>query len=66
MDHLPHDIDILISSVNMLLRDEEYDTLSQICHAFNCDEHVLTARLQRHGYVYSPEQRQIRPLGYDQ
>ena len=27
MDYLPHDPTILVSSVNMLLRDEEFDTL---------------------------------------
>ena len=27
MDHLPNDPAILVSSVNMLLRDDEYDTL---------------------------------------
>ncbi len=66
MDYLPHDIHILASSVNMLLRDEEYDTLSQICHAYNCNEQELLARLNEHGYTYSTSQRQIRPIGYDQ
>ena len=45
MDYLPKDPAILVSSVNMLLRDEEY--------------------LYGHGFVYSDEQKQFRPIGYD-
>ena len=45
MDYLPKDPAILVSSVrsalplgsskNMLLRDEEFDTLESLCYAFN-------------------------------
>jgi hypothetical protein len=35
MDYLPKDPAILVSSVNMLLRDEEFDTLESLCHAFS-------------------------------
>ena len=31
MDYLPKDPAILVSSVNMLLRDEEFDTLESLC-----------------------------------
>ena len=34
MDFLPKDPAILVSSVNMLLRDEEFDTLESLCYAF--------------------------------
>ena len=50
MDYLPKDPAILVSSVNMLLRDEEFDTLEY---------------LYGHGFVYSDEQKQFRPIGYD-
>ena len=33
MDNLPKDPAILVSSVNMLLRDEEFDTLEALCLA---------------------------------
>ena len=33
MDYLPKDPAILVSSVNMLLRDEEFDTLESLCYA---------------------------------
>ena len=31
MDYLPKDPAILVSSVNMLLRDEDFDTLEALC-----------------------------------
>lgn len=65
MDHLPHDPAILVSAVNMLLRDEEYDSLSQLCYAFGEDEAKLQRRMLEAGYVYSTTQRQFRPIGYD-
>ena len=37
MDYLPKDPAILVSSVNMLLRDEEFDTLEALCYAFSRD-----------------------------
>ena len=49
MDFLPKDPAILVSSVNMLLRDEEFDTLESLCYAFK-----------------SEQQKQFRPIGYDQ
>jgi len=38
MDFLPEDPAILVSSVNMLLRDEEFDTLEALCFAFSRDD----------------------------
>ena len=66
MNRLPTDPAILVSSVNMLLRDEEYDTLEQLCYAFGEDVEGLKAYLLAHGFVYSTSQRQFRPIGYDQ
>ena len=42
MDFLPKDPAILVSSVNMLLRDEEFDTLEALCYA--------AMQLKRMGY----------------
>jgi len=66
MDHLPHDPAILVSSINMLLRDEEFDTLESLCACFDQDVERLKTYLSAHGYVYSERQRQMRPTGYDQ
>lgn len=65
MDHLPTDPAILVSSINMLLRDEEFDSLEALCYAFDRDPEEVKTYLASHGYVYSPEQRQMRPEGYD-
>lgn len=66
MDYLPNDPAILVSSINMLLRDEEFDSLEQLCYAFNRDPEEVKTYLATHGYVYSESQRQMRPEGYDQ
>ena len=42
-----------------------FDSLEQICYAYNRDPEQLKAYLLSHGYVYSVEQRQMRPEGYD-
>lgn len=65
MDFLPNDPAILVSSINMLLRDEEYESLEQLCYAFNRDVAEVKAYLAKYGYVYSEEQKQMRPEGYD-
>ena len=65
MDYLPKDPAILVSSVNMLLRDEEVDTLESLWYHFNEDVEKLKAYLHDAGYVYSEEQHQFRPIGFD-
>lgn len=65
MDYLPEDPAILVSSVNMLLRDEEFDSLEALCYAFGREPEEVAGYLARHGFVYSVRQRQFRPVGYD-
>ena len=60
MDHLPHDPAMLVSAVNMLLRDNEFDTLEDLCSYFDRDPKELKAELQAEGYIYSEAQRQLR------
>lgn len=66
MDFLPTDPAILVSTINMLLRDDEFDSLEALCYAFNRDPKELKNYLLQHGYVYSIEQKQMRPKGYNQ
>ena len=66
MDYLPKDPAILVSSVNMLLRDEEFDTLEALCFAFSRDPKEIKDYLYRKGFVWSEQQKQFRPIGYDQ
>ena len=65
MDYLPKDPAILVSSANMLLRDEEFDSLESLCNNFNEDVDKLKASLLKAGYVYSEEQHPFRPIGFD-
>ena len=66
MDYLPKDPAILVSSVNMLLRDEEFDTLESLCFAFSRTPKDIKDYLMKYGFVWSERQKQFRPIGYDQ
>ncbi len=66
MEYLPKDPAILVSSVNMLLRDEEFDTLEALCYAFNKEPKDIKDYLYKRGFVWSEQQKQFRPIGYDQ
>lgn len=65
MDYLPQNPAILVSSINMLLRDEEFESLESLCYNFNTEPEKIKAVLYDAGYVYSEEQEQFRPIGYD-
>ena len=79
MDYLPKGPAILVSSVrsssarlllkgrkNMLLRDEEFDTLEALCYAFSRDPKQIKDYLYKRGFVWIEQQKQFRPIGYDQ
>lgn len=66
MEYLPKDPAILVSSVNMLLRDEEFDTLESLCYNFGKEPKDIQDFLYGHGFVYSEQQKQFRPIGYDE
>ena len=65
MDYLPNDPAILVSSVNMLLRDEEYESLESLCYAFDKEPTALIDYLYKNGFEYSEQQKQFRPIGFD-
>ena len=65
MDFLPQDPAILVSSVNMLLRDEEFDSLESLCYAFGREPKKIKDYLKRYGFVWSEQQKQFRPIGYN-
>lgn len=60
MDYLPHDPAILVSSINLYLRDEMYDTLEALCYAYGSDPEELKAYLRDNGYYYDESQRQFK------
>jgi len=55
---------MLVSAVNMLLRDEEFDTLESLCFYFDKEPQQIKNYLQGLGFVYDEEQKQFRPIGY--
>jgi hypothetical protein len=65
MDYLPNDPMMLLSSVNMLLRDDEFDSLESLCNYYDKDIKELKAKLQANGYQYNEEQKQFRPIDID-
>ena len=65
MDYLPNDPMMLVSAINMLLRDEEYDSLVSLCYSFDREPEEIKSKLEAEGYVWSEEQKQFRPEGFD-
>lgn len=65
MEYLPKDPAILVSSVNMLLRDEEFDSLESLCFAFDREPQEIKDYLVEKGYEWSEQQKQFRPIGYN-
>ena len=51
---------MLVSAVNMLLRDDEFETLEDLCASFGRDTEELKALLRQSGYEYNVEQKQFR------
>ncbi len=60
MDRLPKDPYMLVSSINMLLRDGEFDSLEELCAYFECEEEEVKEELKEHGFVYDEKLRQFR------
>lgn len=56
MTYLPSDPDMLVSAINMMLRDGEYTDLEDICACFDRDPEEVKATLGVHGYTYDGRQ----------
>ncbi len=59
MEILPKDPVMLMSFINMKLRDE-YRTLEDFCGAYGLDEHKLKAEMEAAGFDWMPGIRQFR------
>lgn len=60
MEYLPEDPFILVSSINMLLRDGEFDSLEELCRYFGKDTEEVKSRLAEAGFEYLEAVRQFR------
>lgn len=60
MDHLPlSDVPILVSSINFLLRDEEFDNLDQICWCYRVSRQEVDKLLASKGYRYDKKLNRV-------
>ena len=55
---LPNDPIMLLSAVNMKLRDR-YDSLEALCEDLNVNKEELCVKLSEVGYEYSPQRNQF-------
>lgn len=58
MENLPKDPAMLLSCLNMMLRDE-YDGLDCLCDDLGLDRASLEAQMREAGYVYAVAQNQF-------
>lgn len=62
MDKLPKDPAILVSAINMYLRDEEFNTLESLCYCYDTNAEDLKEYLLKHGYKFNEEQKQFKAI----
>ncbi len=62
MDYLPNDPMMLVSSLNMLLRDDEFDSLESLCAYYEKDVEEVKKLLSENGFEYNEELRQFRAV----
>lgn len=60
MNELPKNPYMMVSAVNMLLRDGEFESLEELCASFDREPEEVKAFLRKSGYEYNAEQKQFR------
>ena len=58
--NLPSDPVMLMSTINMKLRDGGYDSLGYLCRELDVDENEIVRKLAAAGFDYLPEVKQFR------
>ncbi len=58
--NLPNDPVMLMSMINMKLRDGDYESLADLCASLSIDETELRQKLSAAGFDYIPAIRQFR------
>ena len=54
---LPQDPFMLMSMLNMKMRDDDYETLDQLCDALGADKSEIESRLASIGYIFNKATR---------
>lgn len=57
---IPEDPFMLLSFINMKLRDGEYNDFTDLCQTIGCNEKDITAKLESVGFEYIPELKQFK------
>lgn len=57
---LPEDPFMLLSLVNMKLRDGDYESLEDLCGDAGCEKEEIINKLKETGFEYIPEIKQFR------
>lgn len=57
---IPEDSFMLLSFINMKLRDGEYDSLQDLCSSLDIDENDLINKLKEAGFEYNEKLNQFR------
>lgn len=60
MNNLPTDPFMLVSTINMLLRDNEYDSLESLCQSFDKQPNEVKKYLREFGFEYNQEQKRFQ------
>ncbi len=58
--NIPSDPVMLMSMLNMKLRDGGYESLNDLCLSLGLDEKEVVAKLAAAGFDYMPEIKQFR------
>ena len=58
MENIPSDLFMLLSFLNMKLRDE-YDSLDSLCDDMGIDKDAIVEKLRDAGFEYSVEQNKF-------
>lgn len=59
METLPTNPQMLVSAINMLLRDGAFDSLEALCAYYDRDQEALLRTLAAAGFEYLPEQKRF-------
>ena len=54
-----NDVPMLVSAINFLLRDHEFETLDEICNHFNVNRAALEAKVATQGFEWSEAQHKF-------
>jgi hypothetical protein len=60
MDNMPQDPFMLVSYINMKLRDKEFDSLESLCKYYERNTEDIKVYLSQFGFEYLEAQKQFR------